>query len=211
MTPAALLLDLDGTLVDTEPLNRAAYRAFFKARGWEEPDLYLFTGRRAEDVFATEPGPWVGLDPVKLAREVITKIDRDAVPVPLPGAADLLAAAVQLKIQVAIVTSAGPAWVRRAAGALPGLDEVDLVVTTLDVVNGKPDPAGFALACQRLSVTAGDAMAVEDSPAGVRAAVSAGVGQVVGVTTTHETAKLTAAGADPVVADLLGVVTLIGG
>ena len=33
VTPAALLLDLDGTLVDSEPLHRAAYRAFFEARG----------------------------------------------------------------------------------------------------------------------------------------------------------------------------------
>ena len=62
MTPAALLLDLDGTLVDSEPLHRAAYRAFFEARGWDAPDLSLFTGRRAEDVFATEPGPWTGHD-----------------------------------------------------------------------------------------------------------------------------------------------------
>ena len=39
MRPAALLLDLDGTLVDSEPIHRAAYRAFFRERGWPEPDL----------------------------------------------------------------------------------------------------------------------------------------------------------------------------
>ena len=209
MTPAALLLDLDGTLVDTEPLNRAAYRAFFAGRGWEEPDLYLFTGRRAEDVFATEPGPWVGEDLPALAAEVIALIDPDAVPEPLPGAAELLDSAVRQRVPIAIVTSAGPDWVRRAAGALPGLDRVDLVVTGDDVVDGKPDPTGFALACERLGVDPAAAMAVEDSPAGVRAAVAAGVGHVVAVTTTHESARLTTAGADPVVPDLLGVVDLL--
>ena len=57
-TPVALVVfDLDGTLVDSEPVHRAAYQAFFDARGWEAPDLALFTGRRAEDVFAAEPGP----------------------------------------------------------------------------------------------------------------------------------------------------------
>ena len=209
MTPTALLLDLDGTLVDTEPLNRAAYRAFFAARGWAEPDLSLFTGRRAEDVFATEPGPWVGEDLPALAAEVVALIDPDAVPEPLPGAADLLAAAVGLRIPVAIVTSAGPDWVRRAAGALPGLDRVDLVVTGDDVVDGKPDPTGFRLACERLGVDPAAALAVEDSPAGVRAAVAAGVGRVVAVTTTHETPRLTDAGADPVVPDLQAVVDLL--
>ena len=49
------------------------------------------------------------------------------------------------------------------------------------------------------------AMAVEDSPAGVRAAVDAGVGRVVAVTSTHEASDLAAAGAEPVVASLTAV------
>ena len=86
---------------------------------------------------------------------------------------------------------------------------MDLVVTGDDVVDGKPDPTGFRLACERLGVDPAAAMAVEDSPAGVRAAVDAGVGHVVAVTTTHEGAKLTAAGAGRVVDDLLEVVDLL--
>jgi sugar-phosphatase len=210
MTPAALLLDLDGTLIDSEPLNRAAYRAFFQARGWPEPDLSLFTGRRAADVLATEPGPWVGEDLATLAAEVSAYIDPDAVPDPLPGAAALLATAARHHIPVAIVTSAGPDWVRRSAiGELAALNEVDLVVTADDVTDGKPDPTGFELACRRLGVAARDAMAVEDSPAGVRAAAAAGVGNVIAVTTTHDAAELTAAGADAVVTDLRAVVDLL--
>jgi len=210
MTPAALLLDLDGTLVDTEPMHRAAYRAFFEARGWDVPDLSLFTGRRAEDVFATEPGPWVGEDLAALAAEVMALIDPAAVPDPVPGAAALLAEAAQRGVPVAVVTSAGPDWVRRSAtGPLAALAEVDLVVTADDVVDGKPDPTGYELACRRLGVAAGDAMAVEDSPAGVRAAAAAGVGHVVAVTTTHDAAELTAPGAGTVVADLLAVVGLL--
>ena len=198
--PAALLLDLDGTLVDTEPLNRAAYRAFFRARGWDEPDLSLFTGRRAADVFSTEPGPWSEYDPAELAAEVIALLGTDAVPEPLPGALELLA----LDLPTAIVTSAGPEWVRRCA---PG--EVDVVITADDVVDGKPDPTGFRLACERLGVAPADALAVEDSPAGVRAAVAAGLGQVVAVTTTHDGDRLAAAGATSVVDDLHGVAALV--
>jgi sugar-phosphatase len=210
MTPAALLLDLDGTLVDSEPVHRAAYRAFFAARGWAMPDLSLFTGRRAEDVFAAEPGPWVGEDLAALAREVAALIDPVAVPGPLPGAAALLAAAARHRVPVAVVTSAGPDWVRRSAtGSLAALADVDFVVTADDVVDGKPDPTGYELACKRLGVVAGDTLAVEDSPAGVRAATAAGVGHVVAVTTTHDARSLTAAGAGTVAADLHRVVELL--
>ncbi|HEY0948564.1 HAD family phosphatase [Nocardioides sp.] len=200
---AALLLDLDGTLVDTEPMHRAAYRRFFEGHGWEVPDLSLFTGRRAADVFATEAGPWTGEDGHALAREVMACIDPEALPEPVPGAAALLEAAARLGVPVAIVTSAGPAWVRRlAAGPLPGLADVEVLVTAEDVTDGKPDPAGYDLACRRLGVPAADAVAVEDSPAGVRAAVAAGVDTVVGVTTTWDAAALAAAGANRAVGDL---------
>lgn len=206
MTPAALLLDLDGTLVDSEPMNRSAYRAFFAARGWDEPDLSVFVGRRAADVFSSTPGPWAAEDPAALGAEVLALIDPDAVPEPLPGAAALLAAAARRRIPVAIVTSAGPEWVRRsAAGPLAGLDAVDVVVTGDDVVDGKPDPTCYRLACERLDVDPAAAMAVEDSPAGVRAAVAAGVGRVVAVDSTHEEGDLAAAGAEPVVASLTAV------
>ena len=207
---SALLLDLDGTLVDTEPLNRAAYRAFFRQRGWEEPDLSIFTGRRAEDVFTAMEGPWTGHDPRALAAEVIALLGADAVPPPLPGAATLLAEASRLGVPVAIVTSAGPGWVRRAAvGELAGLGEVEAVITADDVVDGKPDPTGFRLACERLGADPAAAIAVEDSPAGVRAAAGARVGTVVGVTTTHDRERLLEAGADPVVDGLDPVVELL--
>ena len=210
MTPRALLLDLDGTLVDTEPLNRAAYRAFFAGRGWDEPDLALFVGRRAADVFATEPGPWSKLDPAELAAEVIALIDPDAVPDPLPGAAALLDAADRLRLPVAIVTSADLAWVHRfATGPLAALDRAAVLVTGEEIVDGKPDPTGYLLACERLGVAPAEALAVEDSPAGVRAAVTAGVGTVVAVTTTHEAAALEVAGADPVVPQLGTVLELL--
>ena len=202
MRPQALLLDLDGTLVDSEPIHRRGYRAFFAHRGWDVPDLSLFTGRRAEDVFATEAGPWSGLDPVALHAEVLPFVPLDP-PTPVPGARDLLLAARAAAVPVAIVTSAGPDWVERSlVEGLGVTDVVDLVVTAEDVVDGKPDPSGYALAVERLSVEASEVVAVEDSPAGVRAALGAGVRRVVAVHTTHAAALLSRAGAAEVHADL---------
>jgi sugar-phosphatase len=122
----------------------------------------------------------------------------------VPGARDLLLVARATGVRLAVVTSAGPAWVERSLVESLGLslDAVDEVVTALDVVDGKPDPAGYALAADRLGVDAALAIAVEDSPAGVLAALGAGVGHVVGVTTTHRSALLDDAGAHTTVPDL---------
>jgi sugar-phosphatase len=200
--PAALLLDLDGTLVDSEPINRRGYRAFFAARGWEVPDLSMFTGRRAEDVFATEPGPWTGLDPIALTAALWPFMPDDA-PEPVAGARNLVEAAVARGIRLAVVTSAGPAWVDRSLGGdFDVRRHVEVVVTAQDVVDGKPDPAGYRLACEQLGVPARLAAAVEDSPAGLRAALAAGVGVVYAVSTTHAAEELTAAGAAEVFPDL---------
>ncbi len=212
MRPAALLLDLDGTLVDSEPLHRESYRAFFEARGWDAPDLALFTGRRAEDVFAANPGPWTGHDYDALAAEVTALVADSGPPLPLPGATDLIAAAHRLGVPVAVVTSAGPAWTTRAIeGPLGATERIDLVVTSADVVDGKPDPTGYRLACERLGVDPASALAAEDSPAGVRAAVAAGVGEVIGVSTTHPEAELSEAGAAQVLPDLTSLASRLEG
>ncbi|WP_374456069.1 HAD family hydrolase [Nocardioides sp.] len=209
-TPAALLLDLDGTLVDSEPLHRASYVAWFAHRGWELPDLRIFTGRRAEDVFATTEGPWTGEDPDELARGVVPFIPDEA-PEPVAGARELLESARATGVPVAIVTSAGPAWVERSVVEALGLplDVVDVVVTARDVVDGKPHPAGYALACERMGADPALALAVEDSPAGVRAALGAGVRRVHGVGTTHPSDLLVAAGAVDVHDDLRPLLDLL--
>lgn len=210
MNPTALLLDLDGTLVDSEPLHQAAYRTFFERRGWEVPDLTIFTGRRAEDVFVVEPGPWTGLDPAALAQEVMAFVFEGEKPAPVAGAVALIAAARRHQIPLAVVTSAGPDWVQHAVGGtLDSLHHMEVIVTRDDVAEGKPDPAGYLLACSQLGVEASGAMAVEDSPAGVRAALDAGVGHVVGVGTTHDIGELTAAGAHAVLPDLTDLVDLL--
>lgn len=208
--PAALLLDLDGTLVDSEPLHRRGYADWLAHRGWDVPDLSIFTGRRAEDVFGTEPGPWAGHDPLELLAEVLPFVPDEA-PAPVPGARALVLAARDAGVPVAVVTSAGPAWVRLSLRESLGLaDGVDLVVTAEDVVDGKPDPAGYALACSSLGVHPSGTVALEDSPAGVRAALGAGVGRVYGVTTTHAGDALLAAGALALIDDLTPLPAMVG-
>ena len=207
---SALLLDLDGTLVDSEPLHRRGYESFFAHKGWELPDLSVFTGRRAVDVFATEPGPWDGLDPEAVLAEVLEHVPDEAARA-VPGARELIEEARAGGTPVAIVTSAGPDWVQRSLveSLTLELDSVDLVVTARDVEDGKPHPAGFALACRRLDADPAAALAAEDSPAGVRAALGAGVRQVHGIGTSHPREVLLDAGAVEVHGDLRPLLPLL--
>jgi sugar-phosphatase len=210
---AALLLDLDGTLVDSEPLHRARYRAWFEHRGWPYDDSVAaqFTGRRADDVFRTVDGPWRGQDPDALLAEIVALEPHRTLPQPVAGAAEAIAWARSTGLPLALVTSATTRWAARALEALGGIDVFATTVTRDDVATGKPDPACYTLACERLGVAAAAAVACEDAPDGVRSAAAAGVGVVVGVTTSFPQRALRDAGATTTVPDLTSLPALITG
>lgn len=206
-TDAGLLLDLDGTLVLSEETHRRAYRRYFASRGWSVDDAVLaqFSGRRAQEVFPTLDGPWRGEDPVALTTAVLTTlaelVDAGERPVEVPGAARALAAASRGGVPMAVVTSARRTWADRvleALGAPRGLH----LVTAEDCEHGKPDPEPYRRGAQTLGLGAGRLVALEDAPAGVRSARAAGVGLVVGVTTSLGPAPLLGAGAHACAPDL---------
>jgi sugar-phosphatase len=186
----ALLLDLDGTLVDSEDFHRQTFRTWFTARGWavDEAVLDTFTGRRADDVLAAEPGPWAGEDVSVLLAEILAHADGLPRPALAEGAAELLTRAA---LPLALVTSADTAWARTCLGDL--LDRFAVVVTRDEVRAGKPHPEPYRLAVSTLGVPAHRCLAVEDAPAGITSALGAGIGTVVAVTSTFGAADLAAA------------------
>lgn len=202
---AAVLLDLDGTLVDSEPMQRAAFAAYFASRGWDVPDHVIrrFMGRRGYESFALIDGPWRGEDPVTLTEGVIAHVDPAAnPPVPVPGAADAIRGWREQGLPVALVTSAFRDWAELALQLLGVADLGLRLVTAEDTPVGKPEPYPFLLGAERLGVATTACLAAEDSLAGLTSARTAGVGFVVGVTTSLGVDELAAAGADAVVADL---------
>lgn len=208
---SALLLDLDGTLVDSEPLHREGFARWYASRGWEFTDevASLFTGRRADDVFATVDGPWRGHDPKVLFAEAVAAMPGDRLPEPVAGVREMFEHAEALGVPLALVTSANTAWARKALAQLGGLDRFAARVTRDDIEVGKPDPACYLLACELLGVDPAAAIACEDAPNGVRSAVGAGVGTVIGITTTFAGLELEAAGAHRTEPDLTTVPTLL--
>lgn len=204
---APVLLDLDGTLVHSEHVHRRVWDRFFAEWGVAVDDATyadVYMGRRAADVLARVPGPWTGTDvDAVLARLVEHSHELAAEVGAVDGAAALVRALHRRGHRTAVVTSAGRAWARRVLeDVLDVADLLDAVVTAEEVSVGKPSPEGYLTTCRRLGVDPAACAAVEDSPSGVRALAAAGVGTIIGITTTAPAAALRAAGAGTVVADL---------
>jgi HAD superfamily hydrolase (TIGR01509 family) len=192
----AVVFDLDGTLVDSEPRSRAAWRRVFEARG-AAPDEALirsFVGRRGRDVLALLADRLPGLNPDALMAEAAAHANTPGQPPtePMPGAVELVREIHQHGLPLGLVTSAGRLYAERMLAKLGVRDLVGVIVAAEDVEVGKPDPEGYARACRVLGVTAATCVAFEDAPAGVAAVKAAGM-YCVAVATTHEPGDLSAA------------------
>ena len=175
----AVIFDLDGVLVDSEPLLYEAERVALAAYGAEltpaikEP----FIGLGARDVLAALARRFdldVDLDELG-ARKMAAYLD--LVPrvtgfAPTTG----LARALQAEgVPLAIASGSTPEAIDAALGAIGLRDAFPVRVSTQEVASGKPAPDVFLLAAWRLDVDPGACLVVEDAVPGVRAARAAGM------------------------------------
>ena len=184
-TPAACLFDLDGLLLDTEPLHAQAWReaAGQFSLALTEADLLHLRGRRRVDCVA-QVRAWItgrtGLpaptDQALLA--VQQPIARRLMPGarPVEGAQALVARCQTLGVPMALVTSSTSEAVAYKCAPHPWLNAIALRVMGDDpeLAMGKPSPDPFLLAARRLKVLPEACWAFEDSPAGAQAACLAG-------------------------------------
>ena len=183
-----LLFDMDGTLVDSTAAVERIWGRWAAEHGICFADFaHTMHGRRAVDIMSAMAPPELGLD---LAAEV-ARIDEEEVIetdgiVPIPGAARLLASLPPENW--ALVTSARPELARARMGAA-GLPMPEIVVTSNDVVQGKPHPACFLKALERLDVSACDAIVFEDAAAGLAAGRAAGC-RIIALATTSPAERL---------------------
>jgi sugar-phosphatase len=197
----ALLLDLDGTLVDSTPAVLAAWRGAADRLGLSFDLLTPHVHGVPADAVLRSAAPHLG-EAERRAEAERVLADQAAPEAPveaLPGAAALLAAVPADR--VAVVTS-GDLRLVRASAAKAGLVLPAVLVTADDVVRGKPDPEPYLRAAAALGVDPAQCLVVEDAPAGVAAGRAAGA-RVLGLLTTHTAAEL--AGATHVVRDLRDV------
>jgi HAD superfamily hydrolase (TIGR01509 family) len=177
----AIVFDMDGVLVDSEPIWRAVERDVFAGVGIDvtDEDLLSTMGVRVADVVARwhRRHPW---DEPSRERIAETIVDRVADTIERQGALnDGAASAIDyiggLGLPMALASSS-PMRLIRAVLSMGGLTErFAVVLTAEDEAQGKPDPAVYLSAARRLGVSAERCLAVEDSINGVRAAKAAGM------------------------------------
>lgn len=192
---AAVVFDMDGTLIISEPAIIRAWTTWAIEYGVTAEQLRGFHGTPTADVVRIV----LGDDRAADAIERINALELAEVEgiVPVPGSIEALGT---LADRAAIATSCtrSLADARLAASGLPRPAHI---VTVDDVHRGKPAPDIFLAAAARLGVPAGDCLVVEDAVTGLAAADAAGM-DTLAVTTTTPAEQLWAGA---VVADLAAV------
>ena len=182
MRVRAFLFDFDGLILDTELPSRAGWEHVYREHGHELPAELWAT------VVGTTHAPF---DPMAHLEELVGEpLEREAVnerrrahEIALieaeelrPGIAEYLAAARQHGLRRAIVSSSSRHWVDMHLERLEEAVGWDAICTADgDPARAKPAPTLYLEALEQLDVTAGEAVAFEDSPNGVLAAKAAGV------------------------------------
>jgi HAD superfamily hydrolase (TIGR01509 family) len=177
--PAAVLWDMDGTLVDTEPYWIAAEHEIVEEHGgtWSDEFAHQLVGNdllvSAMFIKDNSAVPW---EPERIVDELLDRvISRVTEHVPWrPGARELLSALQDEGVPSALVTMSWRSLADAVVGALPE-GTFAAVVTGDEVSHGKPHPEPYRAAARLLGVSPEDCVAIEDSPTGVRSAVAAGV------------------------------------
>ncbi|MFF2453773.1 HAD family hydrolase [Isoptericola sp. NPDC058082] len=177
--PAAVLWDMDGTLVDTEPYWIRAEQELVAEHGgtWTHEQALQLVGN-ALTVSATILRDQGGVDlPVdaivdRLLGQVVEQV-REEVPW-RPGALELLTTLAEAGVPCALVTMSYSTLAEEVVSRGPG-GAFATLVTGDQVTRGKPDPEPYLLAAERLGVDTAACVAIEDSPTGIASARAAGI------------------------------------
>ncbi len=195
---SAILLDMDGIVIDSEPLHEEAQRTVFREFDLDVPDSALptFKGMTEQDVFTR-----IVLDYGHGARDVDTlvaakevayrKLLKDVTLV--PGVLSFIRS-VHGRFRIALTTSSVRSDQQFAFEKFDLAPYFEVIVTAEDIINPKPHPQPYRKTAERLGIGPGDCLVVEDSLHGVQSALGAGC-VVAGMTTTFRRDALDDAGA----------------
>ncbi|GAA3902240.1 HAD family hydrolase [Microbacterium invictum] len=178
LLPAAVLWDMDGTLIDTEPYWMAAETGLVTAHGgtWSHEQALQMVGMGLEDAAGVfqEAGVRMPVHEIvaHLTAEVTAQLQAQGNPY-RPGAVEMLRGLRDAGIPTALVTMSMRSMADVFLAQL-GFDAFDVVVAGDDATRPKPFPDPYLQAAEALGVAPEDALAIEDSPNGMRSAVASG-------------------------------------
>ena len=179
----ALILDMDGTMMDTERTLLNLWDQISQEMGYVfSMDVMVATVGTTYEETATAmraAHPDAPHDAIDRERERRFAAMRDGGEIPVKqGLFELLAAAKEKKMKIGVCTSTYRASVEATLLAAGVLEDIDAMVCAGEAEKGKPDPAPYLLAAQRLGVAPAACLVVEDSPNGARSALAAGMNVV---------------------------------
>jgi len=204
----AVIFDMDGVLIDSHPAHRAAWKEFLRGTGCNVSSAelnFILEGRTRAEILRHFLGELSEEDLVEYGKrkdEIFRGMERQ-IP-PIAGVLDFIEQLKRMRISIAVATSASEIRTFSTIERLGLGGCFGAVITASDVLAGKPDPAVYRLACERLSIPPNEALAFDDATAGIEAARSAGM-RCIGVTSNGIGAKLIEAGAERVIPDFLGL------
>jgi HAD superfamily hydrolase (TIGR01509 family) len=176
--PAAVLWDMDGTLIDSEPYWMKSEGAFAKENNssWSEQDGLSLVGMSLYDsskIIKEKVGS--DLEPEQIIQKLTDEVSAQLKEQILwrPGARELLLLLRKKKIKTALVTMSMRRMAQEVVDVI-GFDCFDIVVAGDDVRQGKPHPEPYLKAAELLGVKPEDCVAFEDSLTGLRSAEAAG-------------------------------------
>jgi len=179
---SAVLWDMDGTLIDSEPLWIEQERELMESLGaiWTEEDAIQCLGgpMTRVDSYMRSKLPDIHRDsiaPLELARRLLERMERRlAQHVPFtPGSFDIITEMKSAQLPLALV-SASTRPVMDAALKSIGDNLFDVTISDSDVSQSKPHPEGYLKAADSLSVDITSCLIIEDSITGMNAAISSG-------------------------------------
>ncbi len=175
--PAAVLWDMDGTILDSEPYWMSAETSLVEAWGgsWSRELGLTLVGMGLNNSSKILQDHGVGLSIAEIIDTLtVSVMQQVAVAVPWrPGARELLLELKQHKVRTALVTMSFRSLAELVVESI-GFEAFDVVVTGEDVEFPKPHPEAYLTAARELGVAVEDCVAIEDSVPGVTAAVASG-------------------------------------
>ncbi len=190
-----IIFDMDGVLVDSEPLFLMAINRLVANHGEapiseEENEEYLL-GTTVEETWRRLKGlrnlPGTTEDYINQYNGVVRQVLREELH-PQPGVTTIIDECVKRGLPKAVASSSLRKWVQLKLETIRLQNSFDVILGGDDVTNGKPNPEIYRLAAQCLGLRPRSCIAIEDSPVGIQAAVGAGAYTI--AVRTHSTRNM---------------------